>query len=288
MNLLSGLEKFGLSAENTSNLFGEEEKAPEKETKEEKKVAEPREQDFLLTKTVRCKMCEKTYQVRAVKSGRVKRLDSDQDLRPRHQYIDTLKYSVWSCPYCGYTGLSRSIDEMTSVQRKLLQDNICSKFLGGTIEVDDDLVYDYDQAIERYKLALFNSVTKKGKASELAYICLSISWLLRGKVEELPSETEADKTIIENTKKEEELFYDQAYEGFMKAISSETYPMCGMEQSTMDYLMAVMSYKKGKMDVATKFLTSILGNKSANRRIKDKALELRDQIIAEIRAGKGQ
>lgn len=288
MNLLSGLEKFGLSAENTTNLFEDEKKSSRKTEEGVKQVAEPEEKDFLLTKTVRCKICEKTYQVRTVKSGRVKRLEADQDLRPRHQYIDTLKYSVWSCPYCGYTGLSRSIDEMTSVQRKLLQENVCSKFTGGVVEIDDDLTYTYDQAIERYKLALFNCVSKKGKASELAYICLSISWLLRGKIEEMPNETETDKTIIENTRKEEELFYDQAYEGFMKAVATESYPMCGMEQGTVDYLMAVMSYKKGKLDVATKFLTSILSSKASNRRIKDKALELRDEIIAEIRSGNAQ
>lgn len=288
MNLLSGLEKFGLSAENTDNLFKESEMTLEKTEETQDNVSEPKEQDFLLTKTVRCKLCEKTYQVRTVKSGRVKRLESDQDLRPRHQYIDTLKYSVWSCPYCGYTGLSRNIDELTSVQRKLIAENVCTKFTGGDPNVTDDMIYDYDQAIERYKLALFNCVTKKGKASELAYICLNISWLLRTKIEQMSSENEIEKKIIENTKKEENLFYDQAYEGFLKAVSSEDYPMCGMEQSTVDYLMAVMSYRKGKLDVATKFLTSILGSKVANRRIKDKSLELRDEIIAEIRAGKGR
>ena len=36
--------------------------------------------------------------------------------------------------------------------------------------------------------------------------------------------------------------YQQAYEGFMKAMSTEMFPMCGMDQCTVDYLLAAMAY----------------------------------------------
>ncbi len=287
MNLLSGLEKFGLSADATMNIFDDEKKVKVPDGSEDAAVeVEPTEEDFLLDKTVRCQICEKTFQVKQVKSGRVKRLEPDIDLRPRHQYIDTLKYSVVSCPYCGYTALSRSAGELTSVQRKLIQENICAKFTGyedGKIETMSS--YSYEYAIERYKLALFNSIAKKGKASEKAYICLCISWLIRGKVEELEKANSLPQ-VIENTKKEENAYYTQAYEGFMKAVQTESFPMCGMDQSTVDYLMAVMSYKVGKLDVASRFLQSILTSQAANRRMKDKALELKNEIIAAIKSGK--
>ena len=45
-----------------------------------------------------------------------------------------------------------------------------------------DRPYSYEKAIERYKLALYNTLVKKGKNSEKAYECLKISWLYRGDV----------------------------------------------------------------------------------------------------------
>lgn len=288
MNLLSGLEKFGLSPDSTNNLFEEEKKKKEEpeEKQEETVVAdEPAEEDFLLDKTVRCKICDKTYRVKTVKSGRVKRLEADKDLRPRHQYIDTLKYSVWSCPHCGYTALSRSVDDLNSVQRKLVQEQICDKFKGNG-EQEEEGAYSYEVAIDRFKLALFNCIAKKGRASEKAYLCLNISWLLRGRVEELMKAETKDEKLIEETKNEEAMFYQQAYEGLIKAVGTENFPMCGMEQSTVDYILAVMSYHFGKLDVASKFLQSILTSQAANRRMKDKAMDLKDEIVAAIKAGK--
>ncbi|MCR4956350.1 MAG: DUF2225 domain-containing protein [Lachnospiraceae bacterium] len=285
MDFLSGLEKFGLSNEGMS-LFEEEKKTENENEEQEKEVkAEPTEADFLLDKSVRCPMCEKTFKIKQVKNGRVKRLESDKDLRPRHQYIDTLKYSIQSCPYCGYTGLTRSIGELSGLQRKLIQEKICDKFTGVN-EIEEYDVYPYDYAIERYKLALFNSVAKNGKNSEKAYLCLCISWLLRGKIEEMPEEMKEIPSIIDNAKNEEDAYYNQAYEGFLKAISTENFPMVGMEESTVMYLLSVMSYKLGKLDVASKFLSSILTSSAASRRIKDKALDLKNEMIDAIKSGR--
>ena len=55
MNLFSGLEKFGIKATDSTDLYADE-KAAEKKTKEkvETAVVQPKEEDFLLDKTVRC------------------------------------------------------------------------------------------------------------------------------------------------------------------------------------------------------------------------------------------
>jgi len=288
MNLLSGLEKFGLSADGNMSIFEDEKTAVKAggEGEGAKEAApEPTEADFLLDKHVRCQMCEKTFAVKSVKNGRVKRLEPDKDLRPRHQYIDTLKYSVLSCPHCGYTALSRSVGDLTSIQRKLIQENICDKFKETPQE--EMAFYSYDYAIERYKLALFNSIAKKGKASEKAYICLCMSWLLRGKAEEMEADKENHKAeTIAAVRKEEEAYYVQAYEGFMKAVSSEQFPMVGMDQSTVDFLLAAMSYRLGKLEVASKLISGIITSPAANSRMKDKARDLKDEIINAIKTGK--
>lgn len=281
-NILSGLEKFGLNVDDVS-LFEEE----QKEEKELVKAIEgelPSETEYLLEKGVRCTACEKVFKTKVIKSGRVKRMEPDPDLRPRHQDIDTLKYGIISCPYCGYTAMNNNFESLTNIQAKLIKETISSKFKP-TTEPDPE-IYTYDQALDRYKLALFNTIVKKGKISERSFLCLKMSWLLRGKNEGLPQETKEDKEIFEKSKEEELELYEQAYDGFLMATSTENYPMCGMEQSTVDFLIAYMAFKLGKLDIASRFVSGLLTSQGTNRKMKDKALDLKQEIIALIKSKK--
>ena len=128
MNLLSGLEKFGLKAEDNMNLF-EEEKRETVADNGTKTEAAPQESSFLLDKAIRCVVCDKVFKTKMVNS-RVKRLEPDLDLRPRYEHIDTLKYNTKSCPYCGYTAVSRYFEHLSSVQIRLLNEQVCVNFKG--------------------------------------------------------------------------------------------------------------------------------------------------------------
>ena len=72
----------------------------------------------------------------------------------------------------------------------------------------------------------------------------------------------------------EEAFYNQAYEGFLKAVSTEMFPMCGMDQTTVDYLLAVMSKHFKRYDTASKCISRILSTSSASKKMKDRAFDL--------------
>lgn len=78
MNLLSGLEKFGLDQMDTDHLFEEEKsdtparKAPEPVPKKEPVHSET---EFLLDKSIRCPVCDNVFRTRMVKTGRVKRME---------------------------------------------------------------------------------------------------------------------------------------------------------------------------------------------------------------------
>ncbi len=285
MNLFAGLEKFGFKSTEEVDLFAEE-KSSAKEAGEEveKKAEEPKEEEFLLEKSIRCIVCDKVFKTKVVKSGKAKRLEPDPDLRPRHLYIDTLKYDVSSCPYCGYTALNRFFEHLTSAQIKLVKEQVCSNFKAGVQSTNP--TNDYDKAIEMHKLSLLNAMVKKAKTSEKAYNCLIISWLMRGKIETLDPSNSEEKEKIESLRKEEETFYEQAYDGFIKAISTEMFPICGMDSSTMDYLLAVMSMHFKKYDIASKSLANVITSPSASRKIKDKALELKEEIIKELKQKK--
>lgn len=286
MGLLSGLEKFGLEQMDTTNLF-EDEKKPKAEQqgqadapKEEKHL----ETEFLLLKSIRCPVCDHVFRTRLVKTGRVKRLEPDFDLRPRFAYIDTNKYDVSSCPKCGYTAINRYFSHITSGQVKLIDQGVHSKFKANTLVNAEDALeaYTYEEAIEYCKLALYCTMVKRGSTSEKAYECLKLSWLYRGWREKLESEGTNDRELLSNVKAEEDAYYKQAYEGFMKAIASESFPMCGMEESTVNILLANMAFKLEKYDASSKLVSAILASRVASRSVKDRAMTLKEEIIKKL------
>lgn len=281
MGIFEGLEKYGLNLDGMGNLFAEEEKAGNGE--EAKPVVEEvKEEDFLLDKSVTCVVCDNTFITKALKSAKLRRMEPDKDLRPRYQYVDSLKYDVISCPHCGYTGMSRYFEHLSSLQIRLIKEGVCSKFKPTGTAVP--ATYDYDVALERYKLSLYNTVVKKGKTSEKAYTCLKMSWLCRGQIEELIRKgAQEDSETIRKWRKQEEYYYEQAYDGMVKAVASESFPICGMDQNTMDLLLAEMAVRLGKYEMASKLVSRLLLSQSAKHNIKDRALELKQEIIGNLK-----
>lgn len=282
MNLFSGLEKFGIGVKEDMGIFEDETKGKQGDGQAKVNV-EPKEEDFLLEKTMNCRICDKPFKYKVVKNARVRRLEPDFDLRPRFQYIDTLKYDILSCPHCGYTALTKSFNSLNATQVTLIKDNICANFKSSGEAEGTTL--SYEQAIDRHKLSLVNTITKKGKASEKAYTCLKTAWLLRAKIEGMPQGTEEEKAAKVETMKEEILFYQQAYEGFSLAVEKEAFPMCGMDETTIDYLMACMAFKLGKYDMALKTLARVILSKTVNNRMKELALDLKEEIQAKKKQG---
>lgn len=282
MNLLSGLEKFGLKADGTTNIFEEEKKVVVSEDGVKKDVVID-ESSFLLDKAIRCTVCDKVFKTKMVNS-RVKRLEPDLDLRPRYEHIDTLKYNTKSCPYCGYTAVNRYFEHLSSMQIKQVKEQVCANFKGSD-DVEAKLL-SYDEAIERYKLALFCSIAKKAKTSEKAYTCLNLAWLFRGKYESLDPKDPALEQERKECKEQEEAFYAQAFEGLNKAMSTENYPICGMDECTLDYLLATMAYHFKKYDVASKCIARILQSVAASKKMKDRAYDLKEKIVDDIKKNK--
>lgn len=285
MNLFAGLEKFGLKSAGEVELYQDEKKEEERERQEAARPPEEqhKEQDFILEKTVRCPVCDKNFRTKMVKNGKARRLEPDADLRPRHQFIDTLKYGVSACPNCGYTAMNRYFEHITSGQIKLIKDQVCSSFKA--IEPDHVPVWNYDTAIQMHKLSLYVAMVKKSRTSEKAYNCLMIAWLYRGKIEELTEDPLMDADVSD-LKEEEENFYREAYEGLVKAMSTESFPICGMDQCTLDYLLAYMAAHFKQYDVASKCLSRVLTSVNASRKMKDMALELKDDIIRHLKTNR--
>lgn len=280
MGILSGLEGFGLRGLDNLDIFGSEKKEEKKKEETVAVVPEQTESDLVFLKSYTCPCCDQEFKSKTVKIGKAKLIGTDRDLRPKYEVVDSLKYDVIACPHCGYAALSRFFQYITAPQVKLIRVNISQNFKN--IETKSD-IYSYDEAIERYKLALANAVVKRAKNSEKAYICLKLAWVLRGKGESLDDQAADYTEKLKGCMSEEKELLQNALDGFLAARQSETFPMCGMDESTVDYLIAVISMKFGQLEVAAKLVSSIITSPVANKRMKDKARVLKDEIVMQVK-----
>lgn len=274
-NLFAGLESLGLKLSKNIDVYEEEKKEGQAGQSADKKPKQVTEEDLIFDKHYTCPVCDKEFKSKMVRTGKAKLDSSDTDLRPKYQGIDPLKYDAVLCPNCGYASLNRYFSFVMSSQAKEIKENISKSF---TYEVDENAkIYSYDEAITRHKMALLNTVVKKGKTSERAYTCLKLAWLFRGKREELmKGEYEAEEA--ETLLKEELEFLENAHEGFVSAFSKEGFPMCGMDQYTVEYLVAELARRVGKIEEAKRWVSKVLVARDANKRIKDKAVNLKEML----------
>ena len=105
-NLFSGLESLGLGNLSEMKLFEHKEKEKEEAKKSAAQPVEIKEEDLLFDKHFICKVCDKEFKSKMVRTGKVKLIGSDNDLRPKYQHVDSLKYDAIVCPYCGYAELN--------------------------------------------------------------------------------------------------------------------------------------------------------------------------------------
>ena len=195
--LLSGLGSFGLEGLEDMELF-EEEKKQEKTVEAEKaQKPEVKEEEYLFDKTFQCPVCDKKVTARTIRTGKVRLIGADPDMRPRYEQTDPLKYDVIMCDRCGFTALTRFFTYMTPTQKKAIKEKISQNFKAPEVKA----TYTYEEALERYKMALACSIIKGAKASEKAYICLKMGWLCRSYGEFLDKKTPGYANMKKESKK---------------------------------------------------------------------------------------
>ena len=281
MSILSGLGKFGLGNLEEQNLY---EKEKEKVVQENKpvEVKVPEESDFLYEKKYVCPVCGEEISTLTVRAGKVHVKKVDTDLRPVYEQVDEIKYDIVACPECGYAALGRYFKTLTKRQIDDIRNKICMNYKP---QRDQKTIYTYEDAKERYQLALANAIVKNAKASEKAYLCLKTAWLIRGETERMSADQVADSEAKkkDNLEEEQELLKN-ALDGFVMARQTEEFPIAGMNTVTLDYLLAALYMETGQYDAASKMIGGILTSRSANSHIKDRAYDLKELLAEKKKA----
>ena len=275
-NIFAGLEGFGLKNVEVEDVFQDPSKEKREDAGKQEQKKEMSEEDLIFYKGYTCPVCDHEFKSKMVRTGKVRLAGADSDLRPKYIGVDSLKYDAILCPKCGYAALNRYFSFIMSNQAKSIREKISADF---KYQPEEGKIYTYDDAIARHKMALLNTIVKNGKSSERAYTCLKLAWLCRGKRDDL-MQGEYDKDEVAALVNEEKELLANAFEGFEAAFSKEDFPMCGMDQHTMMYLLAELARRIGKVDDAKRYVSKVMVARNAPQRIKDKAYELKEKLPA--------
>lgn len=252
--IFSGLENLGFKDLNDMEIYRSN-SASEETTSEKTEV---KIYEYLYDKTYACPVCGNSFKEKTVKIGKARLISKDTDLMPKYENINPLFYDVVICPRCGYSALIKYFDKIKQDQADLIRAKISSKFKARIYPE----IYNLDIAIERYKLALLNSVVKNAKNSEKAYICLKTAWLYR----------------LKDSKKDERKFLEQAFIGFKEAYEKEAFPICGMDKFTLMYLLGELSRRLGDNHEALLWFSKVIVSTNVSPRIKELARDQKDLI----------
>jgi uncharacterized protein len=258
-NLFSGLEDLGIDNIDDVGLF---KKAEEKEeeidtTKMELSLLE-RQKVHIYDKETKCPVCEHTFKVRMVKSSSPRIQKKDGDFYIKYDVINPYFYDVWLCNYCGYSSMKADFAKVKGHQKALISAKITSKWNGKTYPE----VYDVNIAIERYKLALYNSVVMEATSSRKAMNCLKIAWMYR----------------LAEDRNNELLFLGQALEGFNDSFISESTPIYGMDHGTLMYLIGELYRRIDDFENANLWFSKLITTSNVDQKIKEMARTQRDLI----------
>ncbi|PHV72096.1 hypothetical protein CS063_01045 [Sporanaerobium hydrogeniformans] len=211
--------------------------------------------DVLYDKSYVCPVCNRKFTSKTIKLGKNQVVSVDLDLYPHYSLVNPLLYDILFCEFCGYAATSKNFDTLLPKQKEWIRNQICSNYKSHTFSE----FVTTEEAIYKHKMALLACLTKKGKVGEQAYIALHIAWLYRD---------------LEDTENEI-AFLERAYDGFSTALSTERFPILGLDEITTMYMLAALAYKLGKPIEAKKYLGSVLTTAGISERVKDRALDLK-------------
>lgn len=234
------------------------------------------EKEALFEKRFSCPNCNMEVKAKTVKTGKAKLASTEEDLRPRYEGIDPLKYDGILCDSCGYASVRRFFSEpLVPVQQKHISEKITHAFR--PIEKDFE-IYTYEEAIRRHKLAYISCIAKNSEISERAYTCLKTAWLYRGYQEYLVDSGNTDELLLEELKSLEDKYSRSAYLDFKEAYLTEESPTCGMDEPTFFYLIGYLAYKEKDYKDSSRWLSQLLSERELSDRLRERAQDLRQFI----------
>ena len=214
--------------------------------------------NHLFDKQIVCPVCNSNFKVKTVKSKSPRVISKDSDFFIRYSGINPYFYDVLICNSCGYAAIRGDFENLKSYKKELVLSNVTPKWKPREYPV----ILDEKLAIERYKLALLNSVLLDLPDSTKGMISLRIAWMHR---------------LLAN--KEQELtFLSQALDGLNNAYMKEVLPIYGLQRDSLMYLLGELNRKIGNTQEALLWFSKTIVSTNSSNRIKEMARTSKDLI----------
>lgn len=209
-------------------------------------------------KQITCPVCNSIFKTPAIKVNAPRITSKDSDFFIRYLAENPYFYEVWLCPNCGYAALKTDFQKIRNFQSKLVKENITPKWVNREYPIP----FNENVAIERYKLALLNSLVMESKSSTKAIICLKIAWMFR-----LLSDT-----INENN------FLSQALIAFNDTYINEKLPVYGLDRFSIMFLIGELNRRIGEDTTSLRWFSEVITSIGAPQKIKEMARDGKDKI----------
>lgn len=198
--------------------------------------------DSLYNKTLTCPACKKTIEVTKVKSKACSVSSHDTDFFVIYKGINPMFYDAWVCEFCGYAALSErfeklGIKDVIKVKEAITAFWKSRKFAGERT---------VDNALEAYKLALYNLIKTGGAPSDFAKVNIRLAWLYRIKQDE----KEID-------------FLKSALINYTESYNKENFPIGKFDECTCMYMIAELNRRVGNYNEAITWFNKLINSPAA-------------------------
>lgn len=223
------------------------------------------ETDFkthIYDKEVICPVCNSKFNVKVVKVNSPRITSKDSDFFIRYRVANPYFYDVWVCNSCGYSAIKADFPKIKSHQKDIILNEITRKWRPHSFPE----ILTVPDAINRYKLALVNSMAIDVPNSSIAMIFLKLGWMFR---------------LSEDIEKEN-LFLNQSLQYFLKSFSLENFPIYGMQRDSFSYLIGDLYRRTNKSEEALRWYSTVITTVGASVKVKELARTGKDTIHNKI------
>ena len=200
---------------------------------------------YTFTVEKKCPVCGETTRVVKVKSKLLAER-TDEDFCVHYKDFNPYFYKIWFCEHCGFAADEKTfLGSIPLTHKRKIQEFLNSRKLGLKF-VEERQVPD---AVASFKLAIFYAELTGQSLAKRAGLYLELGWIYRASEE----------------KEREDEMLERAISLYDRSLMTERYPINGLSDNTVIYLIGALYYRLHDFEKSTQYLSRIIGD----QRIRD-------------------
>ena len=205
---------------------------------------------YTFTVEKKCPVCGETTRVVKVKSKLLAER-TDEDFCVHYKDFNPYFYKIWFCEHCGFAADEKTfLGSIPLTHKRKIQEFLSSRKLGLKF-VEERQVPD---AVASFKLAIFYAELTGQSLAKRAGLYLELGWIYRASEE----------------KEREDEMLERAISLYDRSLMTERYPINGLSDNTVIYLIGALYYRLHDFEKSTQYLSRIIGD----QRIRDEDIVL--------------